>query len=176
MPQYIFPCEHCDHSFELVLRQAGQQLTCPLCQNATEAPMLGSMKQLEMVSGTEVTAKQPSGAQGWKNILFGAGLVLALFAGGGGAWLFRFTGQMKTEFNIDTEMAQFSDDIDALSSSQVMELYARMKIEDGLGDWYEPRYIRYNKQSEILRPLAFGLLGLGGLGLLTMVGAATIKN
>jgi len=82
-PRYLFPCPDCGHNFELVSKQAGQELVCSDCSNSTEAPKLGTLKQLETVSAGQANASSAArngSSGGWKNIVFVGGLALAMIA------------------------------------------------------------------------------------------------
>ncbi len=174
-PQYIFPCQNCDHKFTLVPRQSGQELVCPQCNQPAEAPMLGKMKQLELVEGTQVTPPRKSSAGSWKNSLFTGGLAIAILFGAGGFSLYRYASWLHSDYDFDEQITTFESEVDAFSQTQVVALYESMNVKDGLGDWFEPEFIRYNKQAEILLPVSYGMLGLALLGFVSMIGSFFIK-
>ena len=176
-PLYIFPCTNCDHKFELVSKQAGLELTCPQCQQALESPMLGKMKRLEVVSGTEQKpSTSPSSGRSWKNFLFAAGLATAIVAGAGGFGLSYYANQLDPRYERESQLENFESAIDSISPSQLVEFYQDMDVESGLGEWYEPNYVRYGKQVQYLRWGVPVMYGLAGLGFLTMIGSFVLKK
>ena len=175
-PQYLLPCSKCDHQIEVVPRQAGQDLVCPQCQQHIEAPMLGKMKQLELVGGTEPGKRPASSGSNVRNMLFVAGLLLAIVGGASGYALHKYASNLIYEIDYDAEIEIFDQEVDALSAGLVVELYDAMQIEAGLGEWYEPNFVRYNTQGGILLKVSYGLLGLGGLGVLLLLGSFFIKR
>ena len=62
------------------------------------------------------------------------------------------------------------------SPVQLWDAWQQQEFEGGLGEWTEPIYARYNKQSEILKNFAYGLLGLAGLGVITLLASFAMKR
>jgi len=175
-PQYLFPCDNCNHQLIVVPRQAGQNLTCPQCQHFVEAPKLGEMKQLEMVGGTEPVNRPAASSGGLRNLLFVVGLAMAIICGATGYLVNRYASALIFEIDYDQEQKEFEEEVDHLNSAQVVALYEAMQIEKGLGEWYEPNYVRYNTQGAILRKISYGVFGLAGLGLLMLIGSFFIRR
>ena len=176
-PLYIFPCSNCDHKFELVAKQAGLELTCPQCQQALEAPMLGKMKRRELVSGTEPIKKPAKGTgRGWKNFLFAAGLATSIIAAAAGFGLSYYANTLDPRYEREAQLENFEYAVDNISPSQLVEFYQEMDVESGLGEWYEPNYVRYGKQVKYLRWGVPVMYGLAGLGFLVMIGSFILKK
>ena len=173
-PQYLLPCENCDHRFTVVPKQAGQDLECPECQHRIEAPKLGQLKQLEMIAESEPTQRGSSNPV--RNILFVAGLCLAIIGGAAGAFLYVYANQMIFDVDFDEISAEFDREVDKLTAFELVGLYESMNVEAGLGDWYEPNFIRYNTQGAILLNFAYGLLGLAGLGVVMAISCFFLKR
>ena len=132
-PLYIFPCVNCDHRFELGTKQAGLELTCPQCQHSLEAPMLGKMKQLEVVGGTEAVKTVAKSGRGWKNFLFAAGLATAIIAGAAGFGLSYYANMLDPRYEREAQLERFEFAVDNITSSQLVEFYQEMDVDSGLG-------------------------------------------
>ncbi|MDG1875471.1 MAG: hypothetical protein P8J27_16285, partial [Mariniblastus sp.] len=104
--RYLFPCPQCGNEFELVSKQAGQQLVCAKCGSPTVAPKLGSLRQLETL-GQEANISANSGSGGLRNLLFVCGLGLAILAGIGGYFLYQYAESKITEFDVNKTMDTF---------------------------------------------------------------------
>jgi hypothetical protein len=168
--RYQFPCENCDHVFELVSRQAGQELKCPECEATSSAPKLGELRQLETI-GSDDSLPASKSRGGAKNILFASGLALAILAGAAGIGLYQYANSMITEFDIDKTMQSVDEWFDAAPPSDVVAAFEGMQVDQGLGDWQEQPIVGDNRQGAILRNVSYGLLGLAGVGLLLMIGS-----
>ena len=168
--RYLFPCENCDHVFELVAKQAGQDLKCPKCEAASSAPKLGTLRQLETIGGAE---SKPSGAANGatRNSLFVIGLAMAIIGGAAGAGLYQYATSMIREFDIHKVIDNFDAWIDEQAPSDVVALYETMELDKGLGDWEEQPHVGSNRQGRILRNFSYGLMGISGIGLLLLVGS-----
>ena len=103
-------------------------------------------------------------------------MALAILGGGSGFGLAKYSDSLKTEYDFELDMEEFGYAVDNAPPSQIVGLYQQMKIKEGLGEWYEPNYVRYNKQSAILKPLAYGFYGLAGLGLLGLLSSFAMKS
>lgn len=179
--RFLFPCPNCQVAFELVPKQAGQDLECASCGQACLAPKLGQIRQLETVGGdgTKAQAGSPEAsrpANGLKNLLFAGGLAIAILGGGAGYGLFRYAESKIEDFDVENEVADFEAFADSLSPAQVVQYFESLKVEEGLGEWREQTIIGENRQGMILRNIAFGIMGLGGAGLLSMLASLGIKR
>ena len=67
-------------------------------------------------------------------------------------------------------------DIDQFSPAQLWQVWHQQDLEDGLGEWVEPTYMGYNIQSNHLKTLSYGLLGLAGLGVLMLLSSFAMKR
>ena len=168
--RYLFPCGNCDHVFELVSKQAGQDLKCPKCEAISSAPKLGSLRQLDTVGGTEPNPKDTANG-GARNSLFVLGLALAIFAGAAGIGLYQYGNSMITEFDILQVVENLDEWMDDRSPAEVVALYEGMDIESGLGDWEEQPHVADNRQGTILKNASYGLMGISGIGVLLIIGS-----
>ncbi|MDC3223689.1 zinc ribbon domain-containing protein [Mariniblastus sp.] len=172
---YLLPCDHCSHPFEVIPKQAGQELKCPECGELTEAPMLRKMRLLEPVEDeTAKKTKKTVEKSVSFNIFFSIGLFAAVLLGGSGYWLYGYAGSMATEIDRELSTEQHNEFVDQLKPSQVVTYYNELRIDNGLGDWYEPNYVRYNKQSAILTNTSYVLMSLGGIFLACSLSCALI--
>ena len=177
-PRYLFPCSQCEHKFELVSKQAGQDLACPDCGAATQAPKLGTLKQLEQVDSGEAPANriQNSKSGSWKNLLFVSGLALAILAGAAGFALYRYAQSKVIEFDVAGRVEKYEQWIDEQPPTNVLRTYVQLDTSKGLPEWVEQPHVGSNKQAAILKNFAYGLFGLAGLGLLTLLGSFLVPN
>ena len=174
---YLLPCNDCEHHFQLTTSQAGQPLECPQCGTAVDAPKLGTLKQLPTGgdSSSEATVSS-SGDAGWKRYVFAIGLITAVVAGIAGTALYWYSQSLFTPVDVEGHIQLVEQEIDNWSPAQLWHAWHQQELEDGLGEWAEPVYMGYNKQSEILKTFAFGLLGLAGVGLLTLLSSFAMKR
>ena len=174
---YLLPCNDCEHQFQLTTSQAGQPLECPQCGTAVDAPKLGTLKQLPTSgeSSSKATALS-SGDVGWKRYVFAIGLITAVVAGIAGAALYGYSQSLFTPVDVEGHITLMEQEIDEWSPAQLWHVWHQQGLEDGLGEWAEPKYMGYNKQSEILKMFAFGLLGLAGVGVLTLLSSFAMKR
>lgn len=173
--RYLFPCPECDHQLEVTPRQAGQDLTCPQCSHSIEAPKLGKMKQLEVLGATQNRAVSKSGGS-LRNMLFVVGLLIAIVGGAGGYFVYQYADSLIFEIDYEEEEEKFNAEVDMLTPGQVVALYDEMNIEAGLGEWYEPNFVRYNIEGGHLKKFAYGLFGLAGLGVVCLIASFLIRS
>ncbi|MGB1928001.1 MAG: hypothetical protein ACPIA2_03195 [Mariniblastus sp.] len=178
--KYSLPCAHCGHCFEVIPKQAGQELTCPECGKQSEVPMLRKMKLLELAEdeSAQNTNKRVK-KSGSFNMLFSIGVFAAVLLGGSGYWLYGYAGSMVTEIDRELRTEQHDEFVDGLEPSQVVTYYKDLRIDSGLGEWYEPNYVRYNKQAAILTNTSYVLMALGGIFLacsISMVALIALKR
>jgi hypothetical protein len=138
--------------------------------------MLGKMKQLEMVGGTESAKRSATSGSKLRNMLFVAGLAMAIIGGATGFFVNKAGNGMIYEIDYDLETKHFNEEVDHLSSAQVVALYDAMNIDSGLGEWYEPNFVRYNIQGKILQKISYCLFGTGLLGVLLTLGSFAVKR
>lgn len=174
--RYLFPCENCEHQFELVTTQAGQELECPQCQHRSEAPILGKLRQLKLVDDLTPPLVNRESGRGLKNYLFAGGLAIAILAGVAGGWVYQYASSMINEYDVTEVLNEFDSWVDELNPAQVVQFYEEMKVGEGLSEWREQPHIGETRQGRILQKFACGLLGLSGLGLLMMLGSFLIRR
>lgn len=175
-PRYLFPCENCQYSFELVARQAGQNLECPKCKQEMEAPVLGKMRQLELVGDSEAKPSRPESGRGLKNYLFVCGLATAILAGAAGGWLYHYSTAMIFDYDVSEIMDEYDIWVDGLSPAQVVDEYENSNVDQGLGDWQELPATSSTKQGRILQGFSYGLMALAGVGLLVLLGSFFVRR
>jgi hypothetical protein len=156
--------------FELVAKQAGQELKCPQCETSCPAPKLGSLRQLETIGGAEPSS-QEAASGGARNGLFVAGLALAIFAGAAGVGLFQYGSSMIVKFDVVQEIDSFDEWMDDRPPAEVVAVYEAMDVERGLGDWVEQPHVGSTRQGRILQFASYGLMGLAGVGLSLVIGS-----
>lgn len=180
--QYLLPCEHCNHTFDIVATQAGQSLQCPECQQQTTVPTLGELKKLKQVDSrgaSNTSSAAPGGRpQRMKSVLFATGLLLAVVAGIAGLTLFLYSRTLYTDFALESSLNQLTDQLDTLEPAALLELYRGQaaQTQSGLGEWRELPFVRYNKQATILANFAYGLFAIAGLGLVAMLSSFFIRQ
>ena len=167
-PQYSLICSHCQHSNAITTTQAGQDIACAGCQQPLQAPRLGQLKQLPVIEAA-VPAKKKASSKGGK--LFVLGMLLLIFGGGGGGglWYYASGKLFDYETELEREITKLDDWVDEASLIEQLQLYETMPLEGGLPAWQERLYVGQNKQGLILRRIAYGLLTIGGIGLICAV-------
>ena len=166
--QYLFTCPSCQATNGLSPKQAGQELTCTDCNEGFQAPKLGDIRKLPVRDeGSSKKAKEKSYSplQGW---LFSGGLTLAMVAGIAGWFLNDYASSLSTDVDIPAEVQRFNDLLDKQPPAEVYRL-SRVSEDDIALEYEEPMYKSFNKQSEILTYIAYGLYALCGIGLLMMI-------
>lgn len=164
--RYLLPCSNCDHQFEVVATQAGQDLECPKCNTQQEAPKLGQIKQLPTTGDSGSADKSKKG----NSILTTLGLLIALVCGGAGGFLYWYGSDMVTdEFNMEEQIEFMNESIDKFSPAEVLRQYTSINADEGLGDWQETTVMRYNNQGYIIKNFSYGIMGLAVVGLLMMI-------
>lgn len=173
-PRYLYPCPNCDGAISLATKQAGQRVVCPECQTEVDAPKLGLLRQLEPVADSNSRAVNSSKG-GLKNWLFVAGLAIAILSGAAGAGLYYYSTGLISRFDIDGSLEHFESEIDQLAESEVVMSFLSLDTTSGLGEWTEHPAIRDSHQGKILQTVSFCLLGLSGIGLLTLVASFFVR-
>ena len=167
MPQnYLFSCSECQKEFPVSTQSAGMKVNCPFCEHAITLPGLRQIQALPQVEKPSMTNK--GGASDLKRFLFSAGLLVAVLGAVLGLALSYYADSLATELMIE-EKIEFGDKfITTLSPGHLWEAWDQMAT-DGLPDWQESQDVRYNKQAGHLKSISYGLIGLGGLGLLAVL-------
>lgn len=174
-PRYLYPCPHCNYTFELATKQAGQSLSCPECQAEFEAPKLGILKTLEVAANSH-PATQNSFAGGIKSSLFVAGLAIAVILGTAGSLLYVYSSKLIGRVDIAKGSEVFNEEVNLYTDSQVVEKFEQMNVSDGLGEWKEQKVVRYSNQGRILQTTSYGILGLAGVGLMMLIGSFFVRQ
>ena len=167
--QYSLTCPKCQHANAITTTQAGQDIECAECQQTIQAPRLGELKQLPAIAAAESTSVKKSSGSGK---LFVLGMLLLIFGGGGGAGLFYYASGMLFDYNskLEESIVEVTSLVDdGATLPQLAQLYESMPLEEGLPAWQERPYVSSNKQGVILRYISYGLLTIGGIGLLMAI-------
>lgn len=167
-PRYSLNCPHCQHLNAVSTTQAGQDLECDGCQQTIQAPRLGQLKQLPVIE-TAAPAIAKKGGQGGK--LFVLGMLMLIFCGGGGAGLWYFASGKLSNYEtvVEEEIQRVDSLVDEANVIDLAQIYETMPLEAGLPAWQERPYVGQNKQGIILRNISYGLLTIGGIGLICAV-------
>jgi len=168
-PRYSLICPHCQHSNVVATTQAGQEIDCAGCQQALQIPRLGQLKQLPVIELAATPAKEKASSKGGK--LFVLGMLMLIFGGGGGGgiWYYASGKLFDYETVVEQEITKLDSWVDKASLIEQVQLYETMPLEGGLPAWEERPYVGQNKQGLILRNISYGLLALGGIGLICAV-------
>lgn len=177
--EYAFTCPHCGEVFGITARQAGQEIVCPHCGEACTAPRLGQLKQLPVLSGSKAdkTPYNPKvSGNKTRNSLFVAGMLLLVLGCGSGYALQQYAqSQLIVDYNVEGAMDRADPYVDELTPFEVAFLFDSMNVDAGLGEWRELSYVSSTKQGNILLKVAYGLYGIGGLGLIMLISSLLIK-
>ena len=167
--QYSLTCPKCQQVNAITTTQAGQDVECAGCKDTIQAPRLGQIKQLPVIDSDSPTPTRVKKGSGGK--LFVLGMLLLIFGGGGGAGLLYYASNKLFDYSSEIDKA-IAENETALKDAKLIELtmlYETMPLEGGLAAWQERPYVSNNKQGIILRYIAFGLLTIGGVGLLIAI-------
>jgi hypothetical protein len=154
---------------EVAAQHAGQTRECAQCKASVEIPTLGKLKQLPSTEKfqTRTPVRRQGSLRSW---LFSGGLLIATLMGAGGLalqtyarTLYSDVGKFKQSYEATT-----TESIDRMKDFEVLEWWNSMQNRE-LGEWKEHPGVGYNVQSRILTNIAYGMYGLGGLGLLCLV-------
>lgn len=172
---YLLPCPQCQQPIQLPSRQAGQTVTCPQCNAAFEAPRLGQLKNLQQVSAEVDARPATAGGSVLKRWLFTLGLASAVLLGAAGFGLYQFAGSIESKVDPRDAVEAFQSDIAGLSDTEVYQIAASYDADATIGQYYQPTALKSKKQSEILKTIAYGLLGLAAVGTITLVSSFFVK-
>ena len=167
--RYSLICSHCQHSNVLMTTQAGQDIDCAGCQQTIQTPRLGQLKQLPVIEAAAAPSKQKAGSKGGK--LFVLGMLMLIFGGGGGGGLYYYASGKLFDYEtvVEQKITKLDSWVDEASLIEQLQLYETMPLEGGLPAWEERPYVGQNKQGLILRNISYGLLAIGGIGLICAV-------
>ena len=172
---YLLPCAECQHPLEVQTRQAGQTLNCPQCNHSFDAPRLGELKRLQPVSSEGSPHSGGGSTSILKRWLFTAGLAMAVLLGAAGFGVYQYASSIQQEIDAEGAMELYETDIDKLTDAQVYQVAAAYDTDQSIGEYFQPDAVKSNKQGEILEYVAFGLMGLGAVGLLMLVASFLVK-
>ena len=169
---YQLPCPHCQHTIEIAVSKAGDQLACPSCGGGVKVPRLGDLKRLPRVDSDESNLAAAESASGKSPVMFiGTGLVavVALLAAGfcGLRW-FLLEVPMTTEEHIRRYRQEYE---------QVMPAALINEYEDM--EKYGPEMMMpntYIKIAERKQQWGQSALASAGLGALALVGVVFLGS
>ena len=166
---YLYPCQHCDKSFPISVKQAGMEVGCPLCDKIVGLPGLRDIRSLPLhESDTTVSSTQArSESSSW---LFSGGLLVSVVAGLLGLGLLNYANGLAMDSTLDLQLEYGRSQLDTLPAAQLWEAWDQL-TRDGLPNWQETYEVRSNKQSNHYSYIAYGLFAISALGLFAMVGS-----
>ena len=99
------------------------------------------------------------------------GMIMLIFGGGGGAGLWTFASNKLFDYEtvVEKEISNVDSLVDQANATELAQLYETMPLEAGLPAWQERPYVGQNKQGIILRNISYGLIAIGGIGLICAV-------
>lgn len=172
---YSLPCPQCQQPVQLQPRQAGQLVTCQSCEAEFEAPRLGQFKNLQSVENEADAVLTPASGSMLSRWLFTLGLAIAVFLGAAGVGVYQFASSIQNEIDPQGAAAAYEADIDSLSDAEVYQVAAGYKADATIGEYFQPATIKNNKQGEILKTIAYGLLGLAAAGVVMIASSFVVK-
>ena len=172
---YLLPCPKCHHSLELASRQAGQSVQCSECEHSFEAPRLGELKRLKQVDSTDSGSTTAAPSSILKRWLFTLGLAVTVLLGAAGVGVYQFASSIQHEIDADGALQNIETRIEEMSDAEIYHVAASYDPEDTIGEYFQPSQVKGNKQGEILKYVAYGLLGLAAAGLLMLIGSFLVK-
>jgi hypothetical protein len=150
-------------------------VACSQCGHSFEAPRLGELKQLEQVTladGGLPTAATSSILKRW---LFTLGLAMTVLFAAAGIGVHQFASSIQQEIDAEGALQGIGTRIEEMSDAEIYQFAASYDSEDTIGEYFQPGQVKGNKQGEILKIVAYGLLGLAATGLLMLVGSFLVK-
>ena len=172
---YLLPCPQCQHPLELASRQAGQSVHCSECEHSFEAPRLGELKQLKQVDSSQSPSKVGAQSSMLKRWLFTLGLAMTVLLGAAGVGVYQFASSIQQEIDADGAMQNIDARLEEMSDAEIYHVAASYDTKDSIGEYFQPGQVKGNKQGEILKIIAYGLLGLAAAGLLMLIGSFLVK-
>jgi|GEM_PF-1868339 hypothetical protein len=172
-PQVAVPCPHCAVEQAVEFRRAGQELACAACGKRFTAPKLRELKQL-LPAPLQATARGASkaGQTPLRNWLFVIGLATAALCGIGGYLVTQYAKTMIVDealakrFTLDVEQ-----DLDSYAPADLWVTWETMLANRVLPQWDLAASRDVQQLGESLRLTGWGLFGLAGLGVLTLLGS-----
>ena len=164
---FLFRCSGCDKDFEVGVKSAGTDVNCPFCEQKNSLPGLRQIKALPAAQ-QESVVENTTGHSATKRFLFSGGLLVAVLGSLLGLALSYYADSLATELKVEEKIEFGSAYVDTMTPGRLWETWDRLAAK-GLPDWQESQDVRYNKQAGYLKSIAYGLMGLGGLGLLSLL-------
>ena len=127
------------------------------------------MRQIRALPvATEATNQKSARGSEIKRFLFSAGLLVGVLGLLLGLALSYYADSLATELKLEEKIEFGNAFVDTIPPGHLWETWDTMTTK-GLPDWQETQDVRYNKQAGHLKSIAYGLFGIGGLGLLSII-------
>jgi hypothetical protein len=113
-----------------------------------------------------------------KSWLFTSGLGLAVTCGILGWALHVYSGDMLVpEINFDEFVAKSNEEVQKLSAAELWNTWTvSYASQEKLPEWQQAGWKQQHEQGLLLRNIAYGILGLGAVGLLAFLSAIFMPN
>ena len=141
------------------------EVNCPFCDQVINIPGMRQIRELPLV---EEKASATSSGGDLKRFLFSAGLLVGVLGLLTGLALSYYADSLATELRVEEKIEFGNAYVDTMTPGRLWETWDQMDTK-GLPDWQESQDVRYNKQAGHLKSISYGLLGIGGMGLLTVL-------
>ncbi len=162
-PVHLFPCPACSHPVPLELRQAGQSLACPECQQSFDAPKLRELRQLPVVGNT-VAPQSSAVRKKIRSGMLAIGLGLVLLFGSSGFALYRHAAAKLPRLTPDQVIELQNQDIEQASINQLYGWWDEVYPERHKVEWQETEVKSQIAQGERLILISYGLFGIAAVG------------
>jgi len=170
--RYLFPCPSCQRPSELSPSQAGQEIECFGCKNSYEAPKLQTLREFPRIGETSKSVAYAD--QYLSRAIFSGGLIAALAGLVAGISLYLYANYLTGMVNFEGGMDFIADQAQTLSPTEVYREWYFVEAKGELEEWMEHPAVGFQAQGRILKIVAYLLLGMGTLGLLSMFGSRFI--
>jgi len=176
MSHHQLICPACGGDIVIEPRQAGQEVSCPECKEATVAPTMRDIRMLPTVT-VEDTSRKKKGNQ-WsrgRSFVFVGGILLALIAGGiCGAISYRYSKiQMQAPefYDISAVEAEY----EKASLPVLMEEWEAFETH-GLPPYQTPYWVLVLEAKERLKVWIWVTGIISGIGVLLVIGALVVPG
>jgi hypothetical protein len=145
--------------------QAGQDFTCDKCKQVFEVPQLQVLNKFEIAEASSSSDRKTTASAG-RDILFVVGLICLILGSAAGYGLNRYSNSLIYE--LENEEQKIVEQADSFTPGRVLLEWYYIEKEPDLPEWQEHPIIGNQKQGKILKNFAYGLWGIGGVGLLLL--------
>ena len=170
---HLFSCTNCEKDFPVNDRSAGMPVSCPFCEHINNLPGMRQIRALPIAEGTPLKKSRKESSA--KRFLFSGGLLVAVIGGLLGIALSYYADSLATELRLEEKIDFGNQYVDDMTPGHLWEAWDAMATK-GLPDWQETHDVRYNKQAGYLKSIAYGLFGICGIGLLSLLLSFVVGN